>query len=195
MYDFIRGKVASASPTRIVIDVGGVGYLLEVPLSTYEALPKKGDAQVWVQLHVREDALRLFGFATVEERSLFNLLQSVSGVGPTVGLNILSRARVAEICDAIVREDIAYLKSLKGVGPKTAARLVTELKEKAAQFSTGAQATPRSAAGAIEDDAIQALEILGYPTKSAMAAVHEAAETKAASTVGELVRAALKRLS
>ena len=194
MFDYFRGKVVSLTAIRLVLEVGGVGYSFDIPVSTYDKLPRRGDAQVFAQLHVREDAHRLFGFATVDERELFNLLQKVNGIGPSVALNILSRATVGDICEAIAGENIRFLTSLKGVGPKTAQRLVTELKEKAMTMRSGVPATGPGEPPRLDDDAVQALQVLGYAPKAALGAVQRAFEEKTFGAVGDLVRAALKHL-
>lgn len=195
MYDSFRGKIQAIGPTKLVLDCGGVGYHLEIPVSTYEALPKKGEAFVFAHLHVREDAMKLYGFASENERGMFLLLQRVSGIGPTVALNILSRASITEIADGIVQENVAFLKSLKGVGPKTAQRLVTELRDAAGMFSGGAPKKDATALSSAAEDAVAALLVLGYQQKPAEKAVEKAAADHPSMTVGELVRAALKSLT
>jgi Holliday junction DNA helicase RuvA len=194
VYDFFRGKVASLAPARLVLEIGGIGYLFEIPMSTYDVLPRKGDALVFAHFHVREDAQKLYGFATTAERDLFNLLQRVSGIGPTLALNILSRAPLADICAAIAGEDTVFLKSLKGVGPKTAQRLVTELKDEVTTISAGHGTAAGEKLPSLGEDAVLALQVLGYAPKAAQAAVQKVLEDRPLTNVGDLVRSALKIL-
>lgn len=191
LYDFIRGTVASLSPTHCVLDVGGVGYRMLVPVTTFEALRKGEVATLLVWQLVREDKLDLFGFASESERSLFLLLVTVNGVGPSIALNILARASVEEVANAIASEKVEFLRGLKGIGPKTAARLIMELKEKVGALSSGAPSDP-SSTSSHREDAASALEVLGYSRKVAAKAVARAADEAPDATVGELVRAALK---
>jgi Holliday junction DNA helicase RuvA len=133
MYDFFTGRVASKSPTSVVLDVGGVGYRLEIPVSTYERLQDAGErpVRVFAYLHVRDDALKLYGFASEAERRLFEALLSVKGIGPVIALHVLSGSGVADTVRAIKDGDTRALHGLKGVGKKTAERIVLELKDKA----------------------------------------------------------------
>ncbi|MEZ6195815.1 MAG: Holliday junction branch migration protein RuvA [Planctomycetota bacterium] len=193
MYDYLRGRVASKHLQELSIEVQGVGYALEAPLSTTEVLREGQDVQVWVHHHVREDAHKLFAFATPEERRLFRLLQKVNGVGPGVALGMLSRARVDDICAAIAAERIDILKSLKGVGPKTAQRLVTELKDVVGALAPASGPAPEaSGSTAIGEDAIQALEVLGCPPKAARDAVARVLAAGEALPLETVVRRALK---
>lgn len=193
MYDFLRGQVISKSATRLVLEVGGIGFELECPLSSLERFRVGQTAKVLCHLHVREDLMKLHGFALEEERELFRLLQKVSGVGPGLALQILSRAGVREIAQAIAEGRADVLKSLKGVGPKTAQRLVTELSDKVGAFVGGAlPAGPAATLSALEEDASQALEVLGCPAKQARAAVQKVVAEEPEIEVDALVRRALK---
>ena len=194
MFDYFRGTLASKTPTRIVIDIGGIGYVFGAPLSTTEALPSSGEVKVWAFHYLREDLQQLYAFATLEERELFTLLQKVNGIGPRLALAILSRARVAQIARAITDGELDFLKRLKGVGPKTALRLVTELRDKlehlTAAEGSGTGGTGRGAP--LINDAVQALEVLGCPTKSAESAVAKAMKQDGDMNLESLVKAALK---
>ncbi len=191
MYDFIRGTVASLTPTHCVLDVGGVGYRFQIPVPTFEHLTLGEEATLLAWQLVREDKLELFGFATESQRGLFLLLLRVNGVGPSIALNILARASVEEVAAAIAHEQLDFLRGLKGIGPKTAARLIMELRDKvgalAATDSGGTCPTSSHA-----DDAVAALEVLGYSSKIARRAVSDAIDENPDSSVGELVRTALK---
>lgn len=191
MYDFIRGTVVSLTPTHCVLDVAGVGYRFQIPVPTFERLELQVETTLLVWQLVREDKLELFGFASEPERGMFLLLLQVNGVGPSIALNILARASVGEIADAIATEQIDFLRGLKGIGPKTAARLIMELKEKVGALAASGLGTS-STTSSYADDAASALEVLGYSPKVAHRAVNEAASKTPDATIGELVRAALK---
>src|SRR5689334_7061012 len=129
MYDHLRGRIAVRKPTHLVIDVAGVGYRVDIPLSTYEAMPTSGEAMVYTYLKVAEDALRLYGFATERERDLFRrLVDGVSGLGPARAVAILSNISVTELQRAIEEGDAGALKRVRGIGDKLASRLIVELK-------------------------------------------------------------------
>lgn len=192
MYEYLRGTIASKSPMSVVLDVAGIGFFVEVPLSTSETLPSSGETKLWTSHYVREDAEKLFGFATTRERELFTLLQKVSGVGPGVALAMLSRASVPDLARAIENGDVALLKSLKGVGPKTAQRVITELRDRIGHLAAETSATGSAAKGSLIDDAVQALEVLGCPTKAADKAVRAVLAEETPDALEELVRKALK---
>ena len=195
MYDHLAGTLAEKQPTRAVVAAAGVGYELTIPLSTFEALPETGsEVVVHTHLHVREDSLRLFGFATRDERRFFRRLLEVSGIGPAVGLSILSSTTYGEFRDAIVAEDVGRLTKMKGVGKKLAQRMVLELRDSLAKEEAGAVAT--AGAGALPDplreDAVLALVTLGFTRGQAVAAVEKILGKDGAPTdLGEIIRAAL----
>ncbi|MCA9322776.1 MAG: Holliday junction branch migration protein RuvA [Planctomycetes bacterium] len=195
MFDFLEGRIARRGPTVIVLDVGGVGYELSCPLSSTEALTGLSKARLWVWLHVREDIFKLYGFATEDERSLFSLLQKVNGIGPTLAVALLSRARVPDLATAIDEGRTDFLKSLKGVGPKTAQRLITELKDRMGGFATGTAAGPDSApTGSVASDAVAALEVLGCAEKSARDAVRKVLTNDPKAPLDTVVRLALRHI-
>lgn len=197
MISFLHGKLADATPTNVVVDCGGVGYSVFIPLSSYDKLPPKGgDVKLLTHHHVipREGTQQLFGFATAEERDMFLLLIGVSGIGPKLALNILSSTSISTLRGAITSGDSKTLSALRGIGKKTAERLVVELKDKlgaATPFETkGRAATPEEQK---LTDAVLALVSLGYKQMDAHKAVLAAAE-KADPKAGveELVRTALR---
>lgn len=189
--------MADALPGSIVVDVGGVGYEVLVPLSTYDALnPLRGD-QILLKthLHIRENAQVLYGFATDEERDIFRLLvDRVSGIGPSTAIAILSGLRVADFKQAVVQGDAAAIARAKGVGKKTAERVVLELKDKVGLASTW-EAQQQGSASSAEADAELALVALGFKQSEVRKAL--APLTKASPQAGteELIRGALLRLS
>ena len=196
MITFLKGKLTHALPTQVVIDVNGIGYEVLIPLSSFEKLPALGQAvTLKTQLVVREDSQTLYGFATDDERDLFKLIQSVSGIGPRLALNVLSGMSVVTFKGAIGAGDVKLLSSINGVGKKTAERMVLELKDKVgvaggAATALGQAAAPRDKTIA---DAAAALEALGTkPAEAQKAAQAAQAMLGPKAAVEELVRAALK---
>ncbi len=193
MYDYLRGTIAEKSPTHVVLDVGGMGFQIHAPLSTTQALPDRGEVKLWTWLHVREDILRVYGFASLDERRLFCMLQQVSGIGPRLANAILSRASVRDLADAISTGRTDFLKSLKGIGPKTAQRLVTELQGGLDGFLSRAD-PDASFRQPVLRDALQALEVLGCAPKAARQAVERVLATHPDLSVEDLVRRALRSM-
>jgi Holliday junction DNA helicase RuvA len=191
MIAYLHGKLAEAAPTHVVVDCGGVGYSVFIPLSSYDKLPAKGNEVKLLTYHhvnAQDGTQQLFGFATTDEREMFLLLISISGIGPRLACNILSTASVTGLRNAIAAGDTATLSSLRGIGKKTADRLVVELKDKVG---------PAAEAAAIHDprlaDAVSALVSLGYKQVDAHKAVASVVGKLAAkASVEELVRAALR---
>lgn len=165
MIAMLTGQLAYRSPEQVIIDVSGVGYRLQVPLSTFYKLPENGQVTLQVHTHVKEDALQLFGFTTTDEKELFSLLISVSGVGPKLAITILSHIPVADLALALNQGDIARLTAIPGIGKKSAERLILELQDKAAGYAAEAAANQAGRPAANEDvhqDALSALVNLGY---------------------------------
>ena len=193
----IRGKVWEAYPNRLILDVQGVGYEVLVPLSTFDRLHPHEGAQIELRtyLHIREASHTLYGFASEEERDVFLLLiERVSGIGPTTAMSVLSGMPVARFKEAVVKGDVAELSRIKGLGKKTAERIVLELKDK-----VGVTATWESAAGGgishTAADAELALIALGYKQVEARKAVKTVLEQESHATVEELIRGALRMMS
>jgi Holliday junction DNA helicase RuvA len=168
MITFLRGTVVEKQPTRVVIDVGGVGYEVSIPLSSYDRLPAIGEKCLLLTiLHVREDAHQLYGFMTEEERSLFGLLTAISGIGPKLALSALSGLSVRDLKASVVEGDIKRICSISGVGKKMAERIVVELRYKLSageslEAIAGAGDDGREGEGAALRDAMMALVALGY---------------------------------
>jgi len=159
----LTGHLAFRSPEQIIVDVAGVGYRLQIPLSTFYALPEEGKVQLQVYTHVKEDSINLFGFATVTEKDLFSLLISVSGVGPKLAITTLSHIPGDELALALSEGDIPRLVAIPGIGKKSAERLILELQDKATAYAVTA-AIPSNPGKASENknDAVSALVNLGY---------------------------------
>jgi Holliday junction DNA helicase RuvA len=190
----IRGKVWEAYPNRLILDVQGVGYELHIPLSTFDHLhPSEGAVvELRTYMHVRETAHTLYGFATEEERDVFLLLiDRVSGIGPSTAMSVLSGLVVSRFKTAVMQGDVAQLSKVKGLGKKTAERIILELKDK-----VGVTETWESAAGGgishAAADAEMALIALGYKQVDARKAVKKVLEIEANATVEELIRGALR---
>jgi holliday junction DNA helicase RuvA len=196
MIGLLRGRLLEKRPNQVILDVGGVGYLVAVPLSTFAAL---GDLHAEVTLlihtHVREDALALYGFLSAREKHFFELLLGASGVGPSLALKILSGMNVEELVPAIRTGDLARLTKIPGVGRKTAERMVVELKDKLEAVAIETERpTPASPAG-VEADVKSALLNLGYDERTADAALAEAKREAGTSNFEKLLRVALSALS
>jgi Holliday junction DNA helicase RuvA len=192
----LRGRLARKSIDEVTIEVGGIGWRVLIPLSTYEALPAEGEeAALVTHLHVREDELTLYGFAASRERRLFETLIGVSGVGPRLALHVLSRLTPDRFVTAIRRQDLATLTGISGVGKKTAERLVLELKDKVAEF-----AEADSAAGepvhltTNGEDAVKALIALGIGRAAAERAVQQSLAEAPEAAAPELTRSALSSI-
>jgi Holliday junction DNA helicase RuvA len=195
MYEYLEGTIAARSAARVVLDVAGVGYDIQVPLGS--AFPSSGRVRVWTHLVVREDAHALCGFADRETRDLFRLLLSVRGVGPTMALGILSGLPREPLLDAVANGDAATLTRIRGVGKKTAEQILLDMREKAtllrAEIGKPAGAPPTSLSGddGTVEDAVQALVSIGYSAKEAKKSVERAAQRVDKKDLELLVRTAL----
>ena len=199
MIHHLSGTLAEALPTQIVIDVGGVGYHVLIPLSSYDKLPPVGSQlKILTHLAIREDAHVLYGFVTPAERDLFRLLVShVSGIGPKTALDVLSGTTVTSFKACVVAGDIAALSKIKGIGKKTAERIVVELKDKvgiAAAWEAASAAHAPTPEEARITDAVLALIALGYKQVDAHKAVKAVAAKQPSATTEDLVTGGLKQL-
>ena len=201
MIEYVRGQVAELSPTLAVIEAHGVGYALNITLNTYTAIQSlHGDVKLFDYEYIRDDAYQLWGFATKVERELFLLLTSVSGVGGQSARVILSGFTPAELCDAIVTGNDRILKSAKGIGLKTAQRIIVELKDKIVSLGIDAAASspssqPISAANKeVQDEAVAALTMLGFSPAPSQKAVVGILRAEPDATVERVIKLALKML-
>ena len=200
MIAHLNGSLLKKTPQVAIIDNGGVGYEVYVPLSTYYALPGEGErVSLHIYTHVREDALTLFGFHTLLEKEIFLMLTSVTGIGPKLANNILSGIGPAELLAAMAAGDALRLQAIPGVGRKTAERIALELKEKAAEMSTdrqtpGVQITTDEAHEVFED-ALSALLNLGYSPRLAKGAVRKALTVVEDVHLEGVIKEALKSLT
>jgi Holliday junction DNA helicase RuvA len=195
----LSGIVLEKRPDRALIDASGVGYELHVPLGTFASLPGVGErASLHVHTHVREDAILLFGFATPEEKELFERLITVAGIGPKLALAVLSGLPLPELVGAIAAQNVKRLSSIPGVGKKLAERLGLELKDRVAGIvpaSTSSAGESVAAPGGLPEDAVGALLNLGYRKPQAEAAVKAASDAVGAGDLPALLSAALRLLS
>jgi Holliday junction DNA helicase RuvA len=196
MIGLLRGRLLEKRPNQVILDVGGVGYLVAVPLSTFAALGElHAEVTLLIHTHVREDALSLYGFLSQREKHLFELLLGASGVGPTLALKILSGMNVEELVPAIRGGDLARLTKIPGVGRKTAERMVLELRDKLESVAVEAEKPAPASPAGIESDVKSALINLGYDERTAESAVSEARREAGASNFEKLLRLALGVLS
>lgn len=194
MYSFIEGKIAELNPTAAVIECNGVGYLIHISLNTFSAINGKASCRLYTHLVVREDALTLFGFADTSERFVFQQLISVSGVGPNTARLILSSLSPAEVSDAIAKENVRLLQSVKGIGGKSALRIIIDLKDKitkdmpASEILTASYNTGRH-------EALSALVMLGFNKPLAEKALDQVIKANGGTQpVDQLIKNALKIL-
>jgi len=193
MYDYISGKIASKSPTQAVIDIAGVGYKLNISIHTYSEIENKEQAKLYVSQIVREDDYQLYGFAEILERSVFDLLISVSGIGPNTARITLSSMTPEETRDAILSENELAFKKVKGVGPKTAKRIIIDLKDKMLKLADGSVnlSSNISSQNKLNEEANAALISLGFNKAQVQKALNKITD---AETVEELIKKALKAL-
>jgi Holliday junction DNA helicase RuvA len=199
----LRGKLAEKRPNSVLVDVGGVGYVVAVSLSTYAGLGElHTDVTLLIHTHVREDALALYGFISAREKQLFEMLLSASGVGPSLALKILSGMSVDELVPAIRGNDLGRLTKIPGVGRKTAERIVVELKDRLDAIGAEVMMKPAVAAAGggggaseIEADVMSALVNLGYDGRAAEEAVAAARKQGGTASFEKLLRATLSGMS
>lgn len=202
MIAYLSGKLREKQANQVIVDVGGVGYEVFIPLSTFYELGEEGsDVALRVYTHVREDAIQLFGFKTARERDLYLKLISVQGIGAKSGITMLSGMSADEIITAIRTDNLARLTSIPGVGRKTAERLVIELRDKLGDLSVGAGGSVAAAAagsavaGDTFDDALSALVNLGYQRNAAEKALTQALKEGTEPSVQKLLRRGLQILA
>jgi Holliday junction DNA helicase RuvA len=192
----LRGRLADKRPNQVLVDVGGVGYNVAVPLSTYAVLGElHTEVTLLIHTHVREDALSLYGFLSSREKHLFEMLLSASGVGPTLALKILSGMSAEELIPAIRGNDLGRLTKIPGVGRKTAERMVVELKDKLEAIAVAEQKPAVASPAGVEADVISALINLGYDGRTAENAVSEGKREVGISNFEKLLKVSLQSLT
>ncbi len=195
MIGYLKGRLVRATPERVVVETGGVGYAVQVSLATFSELERQGGGEIelFVHTHVREDQLALFGFASEREKELFERLITVSGIGPRLAQVVLSGLPTNDLLQAIAAGDVTRLTRIPGVGKKTAERMVVELRD--ALQALAREAAPETPAATSDDDLVAALVNLGYKASQAERAVAEARRDAPEADFHRLLPLALRRLS
>lgn len=197
MIDYISGKIAELTPTRVVLDNSGIGYAIEISLQTYAALESQKEAKVYIYHHIQSssDVEMFYGFSSKDERSIFELLISVSGVGVNTARVILSSFSADELREAILSENVAAIKSVKGIGLKTAQRMVLELKDKISKGEGGvSEVLLVSDRNAVAEEAAAALQMLGFSKPNISKAIQKIVSSNPNIEVEELIKQALQIL-
>ena len=193
MITLLHGRLIEKNPTYVVIDCHGVGYEVNISLHTYEQIGSAENIRLHTHLQIREDAHTLYGFYQPVERSIFRLLISISGIGANIARTMLSSMTPTEIQQAIVNEDLAAIKAVKGIGLKTAQRVLIELKDKI-QNVRGMEEIPSFKSNTIKEETLSALEVLGYSRKQAEKVIDNIIQGAPESSVEELIKQALNKL-
>ena len=195
MIEYIKGRIEELTPTNVILETYGIGYHILISLQTYEGLNGKSEATVYIHHYIREDEELYYGFATKDERELFRLLIGVSGIGASTARMMLSSLTSDEIRNAIIAEDINKIKSIKGIGMKSAQRLILELKDKVVKGAgADSPALFQSSSNPAADEATTALVMLGFTKANVTKAVAAVLKEKPAATLEEIIKLALKRL-
>ena len=193
MYAFISGKIAEITPAYAIVDNNGVGYFINITLNTFTAIGEQTEVRLYTHLQVLEDAHNLYGFYTVKERDMFELLISVSGVGCNTARLILSSLTVNELSTAIANEDTRTIQAVKGIGGKTAQRLIVDLKDKVRKTDYTEEVVG-TVDNTVKNEALSALVILGFSKNAASKALDKQLKQTPDASVEELIREALKLL-
>ena len=189
----LQGRLIEKHPTHVVIDCQGVGYEVNISLNTYGEIGNEENIRLYTHLQIREDAHTLYGFFQPVERSIFRLLISISGIGASIALTMLSSMTPVEIQQAIVQENLAAIKAVKGIGLKTAQRVLIELKDKI-QTVAGLDEIPAFKSNTIKEETLSALEVLGYPRRQAEKVIDNILQSEPDSSVEALIKQALNKL-
>ncbi len=195
MFDFISGLIVEKAPASLTIEANGIGYKIFIPLSTYEKIEEKSDAKIFTKLYIKDDELKIYGFFSREERALFDLLHSVNSVGPNMALAILSGSSVTQFKEMVLSNNVRTLQKIKGIGKKTAERIVLELKESIQAVVPGKISSVDMQKTVVVSDAIMALIALGYARPVAEKAVKSVAENfDVSGGVELLIKESLKKV-
>lgn len=194
MYEYLDGQLVLKSPTHVIIDVGGVGYHVHISLTTFSQIKEVERCKLFISFQVREDAQTMYGFATESERHLFNHLISVSGIGPNTGRMMLSSITPEEIQQAIVQGQVAVIQRIKGIGPKTAQRVILELQDKLKKEGPNALLMDHVPTQSAHEEANSALIMLGFPKPQVEKVMQQILLSTEDHSVESLIKAALKKL-
>ncbi len=192
MIGYLKGNIVSAKPTKLLIDVNGVGYLVNISINTFEKISDQSAVSLYIHTNVKEDSITLFGFYAESEKEMFELLISVNGIGPKIALSILSGIRIDELKNAILNSDLSRISAVPGIGKKTAERLVLELKSKVDHVSDdGDIKIPYS----LKNEAVLALSTLGYNNKISEKIVRDVLMVEPDCTLEDLIKKSLGKLN
>jgi len=195
MIGYLTGKIISKKPTQILLDVNGVGYLVNISITTFEKLPADAEfVSLYTYLAVKEDALDLYGFFTIAEKDMFKLLISISGIGPKLGQSILSGIEIEDLKEAIKTGNVSRIISIPGIGRKTAERLIIELRDKVESLAAGVEFT-LNGIPSVRNDAVAALASLGYNQKNAEKIVRDILTSSPNTSIEDLIKEALSTLN
>ena len=195
MIDYIKGSVTEINPTEVILECSGIGYRILISLQTYEGLNGKSNAKVYIHHYIREDEELYYGFSTKDERELFRLLISVSGIGASTARMMLSSLTSDEIRNAILAEDLNKIKSIKGIGTKSAQRLILELKDKVVKGAgSESSALFPTSSNPAADEATTALVMLGFTKANVNKAVSAVLKDKPDASLEDIIKLALKKL-
>ena len=189
----IKGRLIEKTPTYLVIDCNGIGYEVNISLNTFSSISSEENIQLFTHLQIREDAHILYGFFTVAERTVFRLLISISGIGTSTARTMLSSLTPNEIQQAIIADDVPKIQGIKGIGLKTAQRVIIELKDKIKSLS-GMEEIPIVESNTIKEETLSALEVLGYSRKSSEKVVDNLIHGNPSITIEDLIKGALNKL-
>jgi holliday junction DNA helicase RuvA len=192
MIGFIKGNLISAKPTQLLVDVNGVGYLCNISINTFEKISNQTHVSLFIHTHVKEDSIALFGFYTESEKIMFELLISVSGVGPKIALSILSGIQIDDLKNAIIYADTSRISAVPGIGKKTAERLILELKNKVDQIN---EESGSNIPFSMKNEAVMALSTLGYNNKLGEKIVRDLLLAEPNAPLEELIKKALSLLN
>ena len=193
MITHIQGKLIEKNPTDVVIDCNGVGYLLNISLHTFSQIPEKENLKLYTHLQVKEDSHTLFGFSSLAEREIFRLLISVSGIGANIARTMLSSLTPKQVREGIALGDVVLIQSIKGIGAKTAQRVIIELKDKVLKIYDIDEVSV-SKGNTSKDEALSALEVLGFVKKQAERVIDKIIMSQPDATVETIIKQALKNL-
>jgi Holliday junction DNA helicase RuvA len=194
MITFLKGKLIEKTPTNAIIECNGIGYFLNISLNTFSKIPNKENVLLYTHLSIREDAHTLFGFIDKLEREIFKLLISVSGVGPSIARTMLSSMTSEQIQQAIATEDIPTIQSVKGIGAKTAQRVIIDLKDKILKTYTISEESLDTSYNTIKEEALSALEVLGYTKRQVDKLIQKIMQETPSISLESLIKQALKNL-
>lgn len=194
MYDYLNGKLVFKAPTHVILDVGGIGYHVHISLTSYSQIKDQESCKLFISFQVREDSQTLYGFATEGERQLFNHLISVSGIGPNTGRMMLSSITPEEIQSAIINGQVEVMQKIKGIGPKSAQRVILELQDKLKKQGPDALIPLAVTKQSAPNEALSALVMLGFGKPQAEKVLNSLVANDPEQTVEQLIKSALKRL-